>query len=314
MSTVAILTGPTGTGKTEIAIQLALSHGKVEIINADSVLIYRGMNVGAAKPDAEDRHGIPHHLMDIRDPGESFTAGDFVRGVEKKTDEIHQRGNRALIVGGTGFYLKALLYGLWDAGPSDPKLLAQLDACSNEALYKDLSEKDPAAKEWIFPNDRYRLIRGLEMMTLSGKKLSELKKEQSSRQPRFPLWVIDREKEELEKRLRLRVDKMLQSGFLEEVETLIKKYPDGPPPLNAVGYKQVIYSLKGIQPKGRKVKPGSDGIKDEVFLATRHLVKNQRTWFRGEKASKWFILEKDLDHLKEEFFKAYAPGDLREGK
>jgi tRNA dimethylallyltransferase len=306
---IAILTGPTATGKTGLALELAEKHGSVEIINADSLLVYRGMDIGTAKPSQEELNRVPHHLIDIREPHEPFTAGDFHRGAMKAIDRIHARGKRALIVGGTGFYLKTLLYGLWPAPKSDPALRAKLENELNDELYQRLEKRDPQAALRIGKNDRYRLIRALEMIELSGKSPSEMQAQAPKvPDPRFELWVLDRPMEELSKRIEKRTEAMLRQGLIEEVKTLCARYEgqEMPRALSSVGYQETRDFLAGNLPEGRRIAPGIPGLQSEISLSTRQLVKSQRTWFRGEKASKWFTLDQDLPPLKDAWKDIYG--------
>jgi len=306
---VAILTGPTATGKTGLALELAEKHGSIEIINADSLLVYRGMDIGTAKPSHEELKRVPHHLIDIRDPHEAFTAGDFHREATRAIDEIHARGKRALIVGGTGFYLKTLLYGLWPAPKSDPALRAQLENEQNADLYTRLEKRDPESALRIGGNDRYRLIRALEMIELSGKSPSEMQAQApKDPDPRFELWVLDRSMEELARRIDERTSAMLQQGLIDEVKSLSSRYEhqEFPRALSSVGYKETRDFLAGKPPEGRKIAPGLPGLESEIALSTRQLVKSQRTWFRGEKASKWFVLEQDRLSLQKAWNETYG--------
>lgn len=279
----ALLTGVTASGKTAIALDFARKHPDIEIINADSLLIYRGLNIGTAKPTLEELKEIPHHLVDIRDPGETFTAGDFVRETQKALEAIHAKNKRAMIVGGTGFYLKALLYGLWESPKADFDLRKKLESLDSMTLFKELETHDPEAAYRISPNDRYRLVRALETITLSGKTPSQLEAEAQTRPPRddLKLMITDREDDELLKRITERTQQMVQNGLIEETQTLIRDYTDSRT-LLAVGYRETHDYLKGIPPQGRKIKPGIEGLKDEINLATKQLVKRQRTWFQGQ--------------------------------
>lgn len=307
----AILSGPTATGKTSLALQFAQAHGQIEIINADSLLIYRGFDIGTAKPSQAELTQAPHHLIDIKEPNEEFTAGDFVRLVNHTLDEIHGKGKRAMIVGGSGFYLKALLYGLWQAPPTDPKVRSRLQEKSNDELYTLLFQQDERSALRIGKNDRYRMIRALELIELGGKTPSELRDaEPKSPDPKFELWVVDRTPEELYSRIKKRTDAMIQANFIEEVQTLRQKFASQSPirPLSAVGYREVCNFLDGIQPAGRKIPPGIQGLKSEINLATRQLVKSQRTWFRGQKSAHWFELDRDLALLKSAFSDLYEAG------
>lgn len=284
---VGILAGPTATGKTELALDLAQAHGSMEIINADSLLVYRGMNIGTAKPHPEELQRIRHHLIDIRNPDETFTAGDFLKLAMQAIEDIHLRGKRVLIVGATGFYLKALLYGLWKSPPSSSTLRAHLNSLDSQVLYKELQTRDHRSAQRIGIKDRYRLIRALEIIQLSGKTPSELQSDQPMHPDhRFEVWWMDRTHSDLLERIKKRTQHMLEIGLLEEVQGLLKKYSQSgeklPRPFFSVGYRQAIDYLKGIQPHGRKISPGIEGLQSEIELATRQLVKRQRTWFRAQ--------------------------------
>lgn len=309
-SLIGILTGPTATGKSSLAIELALNrYPKLEIINADSLLVYREMNIGTAKPSPTELKTVPHHLIDIRSPNETFTAGEFVRTAHTAIEEIHQRGNRALIVGGTGFYLKALLFGLWEAPPADPQIRSTLQKETNETLLMRLQERDPLAATRIGLSDRYRLIRALEIIQLTGKSPTQLEMETPQHpSPQFRLWILDRPTEELHIRIQKRTQTMIQDGLIEEYVHLQKNFPEARA-LNAVGYKQVGDYLAQRTPSGRKLEPGLGGLDSEIQLATRQLVKQQRTWFKGQLSkvdtAQWFLLEDQRDKLVEQFKSVY---------
>lgn len=294
---IAILTGATATGKSKIAFDYALDKKNIEIVNADSILVYQDMNVGSAKPPPLERNQVRHHLIDIRLPNEPYTAGEFTRDVQKAVKSIHERGKRALIVGGTGFYLKALLYGLWQAGPADPHYRDKLDAQPDSELYQMLFEKDEESALRIGANDRYRLIRALEIIHNSGITPTEHQKQMpKEKNPQLRLLVIDRDNSELFPRIIARTEQMLARGFVGEVKMLKERYGNIRA-LRAVGYQQVLDFIEGRVPEGRKLEPGIEGLKNEIVLATRQLVKRQRTWFRGEKSSEHFHLDDDLEKL-----------------
>ena len=271
--------------------------GKLEIINADSLLVYRHMDIGTAKPTAQELAEIPHHLISIREPNEPFTAGDYVRQVHEALNDIHTRGKRALLVGGSGFYLKALLYGLWEAPATDPATRQKLEQRTSQDLYDRLYELDEVSALRIGVNDRYRLVRAMELYELSGKTPSQFETEQNrDANPSLKLFVIDRENEELFPRIAERTKQMLEAGFEAEVRRLRERYPDSRA-LSAVGYAQLSDYLDGKLPTGRKLKPGIEGLRNEIELATRQLVKRQRTWFRGEPSSQHFLLDRDRERL-----------------
>jgi tRNA dimethylallyltransferase len=280
---VAILTGVTASGKTSVALSFTRAHPAIEIVNADSLLIYRGFDIGTAKPTAAELAETPHHLIDIRDPSEPYTAGDFVSDCERVITEIHARGKRALIVGGTGFYLKALLFGLWDAPRPPPELRKKLEARSNQELYDELFALDEAAALRISRNDRYRLIRAAETVATTGKTPSVLEAEAAARPavPGMSLFVTDRPPEELKTRIAARTDAMIEAGFLEEVRSLWARFP-AVRPFDSVGYAEAVAHLAGRPPEGRKIPEGIEGLKSEIRLATVQLAKRQRTFFRGQ--------------------------------
>jgi tRNA dimethylallyltransferase len=297
---VPILSGPTASGKTALALEVAEKFGGIELINADSLCIYREMDIGTAKPTREERSRVPHHLVDIRNPSEEFTAGDFVREVKTAVESIQARGKRALIVGGTGFYLKALRFGLWDAPPADPELRKALEALPLAELHRELAEKDPASAQRIGATDLYRLVRAVEILRLSGKTPSELQAQAPSEpSPNFPLWVIDRTAEELDARILLRSDALLRAGLLEETRSLSERFP-GARPLKSVGYAECVLYLAGQSPAGRTIAPGVAGLRGEITLATRQLARRQRKWFRNQKPEKRFQLDQDHSALLQE--------------
>ncbi len=313
LSPTIILTGPTASGKTALAIEAAMElralgtpASQLEIINADSVCFYQEFNIGSAKPTPEELKLVPHHLIDVAHPNENYHAGKFLKDCEQKLSEIHARGNRAIIVGGSGFYLKALRLGLWEAPPTDEKFREVMATIDTPTLFEKLVKLDPLHAQKIGANDRYRIIRALEIIeTGSGKTPTQLEKEMPSEpDPRFQLWVIDRDKVELEDRMRVRIAQMLDHGWIDETRTLIENYPQSKT-LGAVGYQQIVDHLNGVFPEGRIKKPGLPGLIDEIVLSHRQLAKQQRTWFKNMKPDQLFQLEKDRIILKEKLMTLY---------
>ena len=305
-----ILTGPTASGKTGLAIQTALELRKInvqlEIINADSVCFYQEFDIGSAKPTLDEMELVPHHLVNIAHPKLNYHAGQFLRDCGKTLEEIHARGNRAIIVGGSGFYLKALRLGLWEAPATDENFRAAMDSIDTTTLFQKLLTLDPHHAHKIGANDRYRIIRALEIIEVGGGKTPTELEAAMSHEPdsRFELWVIDREKEELDERIRIRVKKMLELGWVDETKLLQSKYPDSKT-LLAVGYRQVVDDLAGKLPEGRIKKTGEIGLMDEISLAHRQLAKHQRTWFKNLKPNESFMLDKDQLNLKEKLMNFY---------
>ena len=299
-----ILTGPTAVGKTKLAIEIAEKAG-LEIINADSVCFYRHFNIGSAKPSAHELNLVPHHLVDVADPLENYHAGRFYRECMAHLSEIHSRGKRALIVGGSGFYLKVLRYGLWDAPSTSEEFRKSVEGDPTEALFQRLKNLDPVHAEKVGPADRYRLIRGLEILSLSGNKPSELEERMSPKPAQeFKLVVVDREKDELELRMRTRIEAMIRDGWIEETEILSGRYPESKV-LRAVGYAQIMDYLGGVLPSGRKMRPGIEGLVDEIVLSHRQLAKQQRTWFKNLKPDLTFQLSRDETLAKEKIMESY---------
>jgi tRNA dimethylallyltransferase len=299
-----VLSGPTASGKSSLSVEVASSLG-LEIINADSVCFYRGFDIGSAKPTAEERAQVPHHLIDVADPLETYHAGRFLKDCKERLAEIHSRGKRALIVGGSGFYLKALRKGLWDAPEGSPEFRNSLADRPTEDLFGELLKEDPVQAQKIGPTDRYRLVRALEIFHLSGRRPSELESGMGDKtDPSFQLWVIDRENPELMERIRIRVDRMLEQGWMEETRHLMEAFPESRT-LRAVGYAQVVRHLKGEPPPGRKILPGIAGLREEIILSHRQLVKQQRTWFKQLSPDRSFTLDSELAHLKEKLIQFY---------
>jgi tRNA dimethylallyltransferase len=309
-ASIGILTGPTSTGKTSLALKWASEKPNLEIINADSLLVYRGLDIGTAKPQPHEKC-VPHHLLDLVDPDEPFTAAHFVKHTQHAIEDIHRRGKRALIVGGSGFYLKALLFGLWQVKTIE--CLPQNNSLrTNEDLYRELLQQDPLSARRIGIHDRYRLVRSVDLLHTQGKTPSQLQAELSSgMDEHFELWIIDRDPQELQKRIEIRTELMLQTGLLEETQRLIAHYPKSFA-LKAVGYAQVsAYLHYRPQVQGRKITPGLKGLSEEIQLATRQLVKRQRTWLKGQflkkehPAIQKFQLEQDAFKLQRVFESMY---------
>ncbi len=300
---IPILCGPTASGKSALALEYAERHPGTEIINCDSLIVYRHFDIGTAKPSRAELATVPHHLVDIRDPEVRFDAADFVREVARARAEISARGGQPLLVGGTGFYLKALLFGLWDAPETSAAFRASVESIPNGELFSELKKADPASAARIGPNDRYRLIRSLEIFKLSGKTPTELQARTSTAaNPDFRLVWIDRADDELFARVTDRTEAMLSAGWIDETRDLRGRFPDAPA-LRSVGYAQILDYLDGIAPAGRKLAPGIAGLKDEINLATRQLIKSQRTLIRGlakklrPESFRSFLLDRDLSAI-----------------
>jgi tRNA dimethylallyltransferase len=284
---VLLLTGPTGAGKTEWAIRLAGS-APVEIVSVDSALVYRGLDVGTAKPAREVRARIPHHLIDICDAAESYSAGRFVSDALGCIRAIHARGRVPLLVGGTMLYLRSLLDGLAELPEARPALRRELDARAGRegwpALHAELGRLDPVAAARIAPNDAQRIQRALEVWHATGQPISRLQRATVSPLAPFDVryWILNPpDRAVLHRRLAERLDAMMAGGFLDEVRRLRDRGDLTPAhsSMRAVGYRQLWEHLEGrwdLAEAGRR-----------ALAATRQLAKRQLTWMRGETRAEW---------------------------
>ena len=302
---LVIILGPTGVGKSEVAIEAALEVAG-EIINADSQQVYRYMDIGTGKPSIEQRQMIPHHLIDIVDPGDEFDAARFRALALESGREVRSRGKGVLLCGGTGLYIRALTHGLFAGPPRDAAVRDRLEREAQEGglavLYERLKRVDPGATTWIHPNDRQRIIRALEVFSLTGKPISRWQKEHGFKESAFETLKIglNREREELYALIERRCDEMIAQGLVEEVKGLVERgcRPDLKS-LQSVGYRQIGLYLSGVMDLQEAVL----GMKRE----TRHLAKRQLTWFRSDQEIRWFHPEKEREEILKacrEFFAA----------
>jgi tRNA dimethylallyltransferase len=270
---VFILTGPTATGKSQLALVLA-EHLRAEIIAMDSMTLYRGMDIGTAKPSLEARSRVAHHLIDVLEPWESASVAWWLEQARKVADYLRNQGKAALFVGGTPLYLKALLRGLFVGPPAHAGLRAELEARPSAALYRQLSQADPASARRLHPNDKKRIVRALEVLLLTGIPISQHQHQFSHpRQlPRPPVW-LNLPRELLYRRINSRVDQMIAAGFFDEVRRLASL----PRPLSreasqAVGYRELLAYLAGQCTLDQAIQ--------HIQLRTRHFAKRQLSWFR----------------------------------
>lgn len=279
---VYILTGPTGTGKSDWALRLA-ETAPVEIVSVDSAQVYRGLDIGTAKPGRSLRERIPHHLIDVCDAAESYSAGRFVIDALECITAIHARGRVPLLVGGTMLYLRALLSGLAPLPHASPELRRDLDARASRlgwpALHAELARLDPLAAGRIRPHDRQRIQRALEVCLVTGRRLSELQRYRESPLAGLPLSVwalVPRERAWLHRRLVGRLHAMMEAGFLDEVRALHARgdLSAHHPSMRAVGYRQLWAHLEGDWGLAEALERG--------IAATRQLAKRQLTWLRSE--------------------------------
>jgi tRNA dimethylallyltransferase len=288
-----LLFGPTAVGKTKLAIELAKTLNG-EIISADSMQVYRGLDIGTAKPTLDERQGIFHHLIDIRDPDEEWTVSDFVGESQKSKINIQNKGRTPIIVGGTGLYLWSLLEGFsFPITPADKDLRVRLENESLSSLYIRLSTIDPKAAAKIHENDKKRIIRALEVFELTGKTISDLQEQRSTNHdPRSTTLIgLDLPRTELYARINQRVDSMIAKGLIDEVKGLLAKgYSKDLRSFQALGYKEVIDFLDG---KFDKV-----GLCEALKKRTRNFARRQLTWFRRFRNVSWFSPEAKGDIMK----------------
>lgn len=279
------LVGPTASGKTAAALALAHSlqpHGGAEIISVDSALVYRGMDIGTAKPSREELAAVPHHLIDTLDPLQSYSAAEFAKDATTLIRDIRARGKTPLLVGGTMLYLKALLEGLNDMPPADPEVRADIHARAARlgwpALHAELAQVDPQTAARLAPGDSQRIGRALEVWTATGQSLSSFHQSAKATAPDWHIPVISLEPLDrawLHQRIAQRFDLMMATGFMDEVKALRQRGDLNPdlPSMRCVGYRQAWQGLQEGWPESE--------IRERGIFATRQLAKRQITWLRS---------------------------------
>ena len=288
-----VLTGPTGSGKSEWALRLAAAL-PIEIISVDSAQVFRGMDIGTAKPSAQVQRQVPHHLLDIRDPAERYSAGDFVRDARAALQDIHARGRLPVLVGGTMLYLRALLRGMAELPQASPAVRAELEAQAAEqgwpALHAELARVDARAAAKIHPNDPQRIQRALEVYRLAGRTISELQADTRSLATGID-WrsfaLIPADRAALTRALEARFSQMLEAGLLAEVKGLFQRgdLHAELPAIRTVGYRQLWAHCAG----GLSL----EQARAQAVVATCQLAKRQLTWLRGETA--YLRLDPEID-------------------
>ena len=279
----AVITGPTGTGKTRLAIELARSLGG-EIVSADSMQVYRGMDIGTAKPDAYEQRSAVHHMIDVAQPDESYSAALYAQQAAGCVEDIASRGRLPIIAGGTGLYIEALLYGRSYAAAPAPELRAELerryDETGGEAMLAELSRFDPRRAAKLHPNDKKRIVRAFEVYRLTGRPISEYDERTASQPPRFDcakIVLTYARREKLYQRTDERVERMFELGLESEVRGLLERgiCPEKHTSMQAIGYKETVMALRG--------EISMDEAKERIKRETRRYAKRQLTWLRREK-------------------------------
>jgi len=282
------LAGPTAIGKSDIALRLAEQLGG-EIISADSMQVYRGLDIGTAKPSPAERGRVPHHLLDICELHETFDAAQFIRRAQAAVTEIQARGRRPVFCGGTGLYFKAFLSGLGEAPATNPDLRTELEAMPFETLLHELRDRDPAAYEQIDKQNPRRVIRAVEVIRLTGKPFSAQRAEWKSA-PELPapknFFCLSRPAADLHARINDRVDAMFRRGLVAETEQLLRRgLAENKNAMQAIGYRQVVEHLNGERSLPETI--------EFVKLRTRQFAKRQLTWFHRHAQAQWLELPPD---------------------
>ena len=282
---VLVIAGPTASGKTSIAVEVAKAVG-AEIVGADSMQVYRGLDIGTAKPTPKELSGVPHHLIDVAEPDEPFDVARYVAEADRAVENIRKRGRRVILVGGTGLYIRVFLHGLHrgpaPATPIRERILKRAEREGWPSLHRELARMDPAAAERFGPNDGVRILRAMEVFQGSGVPISEWQAGHRFADKRYPALLvgIERPREELYGRIDNRVDQMMVAGFLDEVRRLIDSgWGPDLKPMQGLGYRQICMHLAG--------ELGLEEAVDKIKIETRRFAKRQLTWFNKEPNISW---------------------------
>jgi tRNA dimethylallyltransferase len=282
---VPVIAGPTAGGKTALGVALALRLAPAEIVSADSMLLYRGLDIGTAKPTAEERRGVPHHLIDICGAGEAFSVHDWLRAATAAIADLRSRGAQPVVVGGTHLYIKALLDGLFEGPAADPALRDHLRSMEPAALRAELERVDPDAARRLHPNDTRRTIRAIEVFRATGRPISALQTQwdaPAGAESAYLLAVLHWPTEALNRRINDRVRAMIAGGFVEEARGLWRGGVLGPQAGQALGYKQLIEHFEG--------RCSLEDAVERIKIETRRFAKNQRTWLRRLSATPGVVI------------------------
>lgn len=296
MKDLICIAGPTASGKTGLAVALAKALD-AEVVSCDSMQIYRGMDIGTAKPDAAEMDGVPHHLLDAAEPGEDFSVGRYVKLADAAIADIHARGKIAIVCGGTGLYMDSLIKGETFAAPSRPAQREYVEHIAEEKgvayVYDMLKEADPETAEKLHLSDRKRIIRAMEVFLITGMPLSWHNEQSKKRPPKYePAWIglNFRDRNKLYARVDRRVDEMLEKGLEAEVRRLLEQGIDPKTTaMQAIGYKEMAAAIRGEC----SVKQAADRIKQ----ASRNYAKRQLTWFRRNEAIRWLYVDETPELL-----------------
>ncbi|SCI53144.1 tRNA dimethylallyltransferase [uncultured Flavonifractor sp.] len=293
MAKLLVICGPTASGKTALAVALAKATGG-EVVSADSMQIYRRMDIGTAKPTAEEMDGVPHHMLDVADPGEDYSVARYVADATACVEDILSRGKPPIVAGGTGLYIDNLLAGREFAaftGQWRQKLQDRAEREGIEVLYRELEQVDPQRAAKLHLADEKRIIRALEVWHETGETITEHDRRTAALPPRYEavrIGLTFADRADMWERIDRRVDQMMAAGLVEEVEDLLSSgVPESCTAMQAIGYKEMVAALR----EGRAVAEAAEEIK----LRSRQYAKRQLTWFRREPSVKWITWEKIPD-------------------
>ncbi|MGD1020267.1 MAG: tRNA (adenosine(37)-N6)-dimethylallyltransferase MiaA [Verrucomicrobiia bacterium] len=281
------LVGPTAVGKSAVALELARLV-ECEIVSADSMQVYRGMDIGTAKPTAAERAFVPHHLIDVRDVGDGFDAKQFVELASKVIAEIHSRGKQAVVVGGTGLYVRALRRGLFEGPSRNDKLRTRLEAMTPPELFEELQRLDPQTARSIDRHNPRRLVRALEVFHETGRPISELQTQWDEKHAPVsaPAIGLTRERADLVERIERRIDDQIAAGWVEEVRRLLPLgLEKNASAMQAAGYRELAAHIHG--------EISLDNVVALIKTRTRQLAKRQLTWFRREPQLQWIEIGRE---------------------
>lgn len=308
--------GPTAIGKTTTGITLAKALNG-EVISADSVQLYRGFTIGAATPSTEEQQGVTHHLLACLDPSQTISAADFARLAEDAIQDVLARGKTPIIVGGSGLYLRALLYGLIQAPPRDDRLRVQLEKFAEEkgdqTLWARLEEKDPQSAQSLHPNDRVRVIRALEVWELTGRSIRETQEDHRFQTIKYRIAGVGltAERHYIHQRINQRTEQMFAQGLVEEVQSLLAhNVPPSAQPFTSIGYREVLEFLTKYPDATNP--DALEQVKKDVATHTRRFARRQLVWFRKEPSFRWV----DAQYLEDVLpsIVTACEGFLREGR
>ena len=290
---VYVIGGPTASGKSKLAVELAKKVNG-EIISADSMQIYKEMNIGTAKVNKEEMQGVQHYLVDFVSPDERYSVSNFKKDAERAIEKILAKGKTPIVVGGTGLYIDSLIYGIeFQNEEVDLEYREKLNKIADEEglenLYKKAQEIDPEAMKKISINDKKRIIRVLEIYHKTGKTKTEqeLQSRKNEVKYEYKVFAITMDREKLYERIEQRVDSMIEQGLIEEVKQILNKYHTFPTAMQGLGYKEVVEYLEGSCTKEEMI--------EKIKKETRHYAKRQLTWFRKNKETIWLDGEKSTD-------------------